>query len=369
MFLGLTTEQWRALGISSLIILLAVAVGQRLIRFIINRGIKRLTKRTETTFDDVILEAVHPPLYWLLVVIALDVGMKRLDFLPEGWNAPLQDIFFVLYLSVAVVFTWRLTSRMFIWYGREVAVRTQTELDTRLMPFFRRVALIMVGAIGLIIVLGHFEVNVNALVTTLGIGSLAIALAAQAALEDTISGFLIMLDQPFRIGDRIEIQDLDTWGDVVDIGLRSSRIRTRDNRMVVIPNSVIGESLVVNYAYPDSQYRIEVEIGVAYGVDLEHVRRTMIAAVRDVEGVLSERPVEALLLEFGDSTLIFRVRWWIDSYVDTRQMFDKVNSAIYYALNEEGIATPFPQQDVHHKIDPEDVDLIASVLRGTAAGN
>jgi small-conductance mechanosensitive channel len=197
--------------------------------------------------------------------------------------------------------------------------------------------------------LSHFDVDVSALVTTLGITSLAIALAAQTALSDTISGFTIMMDRPFRIGDRIEIQDLNTWGDVVDIGLRSSRVRTRDNRMVVVPNSVIGKSLVVNYAYPDSQYRIQIHLGISYGSDIELARRVMEETVQDLEGVLSDYPVEALFLEFGESALIFRVRWWLDSYEDTRRMFDRVNSALFHALSEAGIEIPFPQQVVYNK--------------------
>jgi small-conductance mechanosensitive channel len=232
------------------------------------------------------------------------------------------------------------------------------------MPFFRRIVLIILSIVILITLLGRFEVNVSALVTTLGIGSLAIALAAQAALEDTISGFLIMIDRPFRIGDRIEILDLDTWGDVIDIGLRSSRIRTRDNRTVIVPNSVIGKSLVVNHSYPEPVYRIQVHVGVAYGTDLELARQTMIEAVRGVEGVMPEpdRPIEALFLEFGDSALIFRVRWWIESYVDTRRMFDKVNTAMYNALNQAGIEVPFPQRDVWHRVTPHDAAQIADLL-------
>ena len=143
--------------------------------------------------------------------------------------------------------------------------------------------------------------------------------------------------------------DLDTWGDVVDIGLRSTRIRTRDNRMVVIPNSQIGKSLVVNYAYPNDQYRLEIHIGIAYGSDIEKARQVMIDAVRGVEGVLPDRPVEALFLEFGDSALVFRIRWWLESYVDTRQMFDRVNTDLYKALQKEKIQLPFPQLDVHMK--------------------
>jgi small-conductance mechanosensitive channel len=133
----------------------------------------------------------------------------------------------------------------------------------------------------------------------------------------------------------------------VDIGLRSTRIRTRDNRMVVVPNSQIGKSLVVNYAYPNDQYRLQIHVGVAYGTDIEKARKIMVEAVQKVEGVLPDRPVEALFLEFGDSALIFRVRWWLESYVDTRRMFDRVNTALYNALKKENIQLPFPQLDVH----------------------
>ncbi len=361
MFLGWTTSQWIDVGVSVLIVVGATVLGRLLISILLDKGGRWISGRTRTTLDDVFLGAIRPTLLVLVFVVALHIAVHRLDFVRDArWD----DMFFVLYLAVGFIFAWRLIGALFSWYGKEMVARTETDLDEQLMPFFRRVALIILTIIALITVLGRFDVNVSAFVTTLGIGSLAIALAAQAALADTISGFVIMIDRPFRIGDRIEISELDTWGDVVDIGLRSSRIRTRDNRMVIVPNSVIGKSLIVNHSYPDTQYRIQIRIGVAYGTDLELARQTMIDAVRDVEGVLPERPVEALFLEFGASALIFRVRWWLESYVDTRRMFDRVNTALYKALTEAGVELPFPQLELHHKIDPRDRQRIDSQLRG-----
>jgi MscS family membrane protein len=362
-FLGLSSAEWTDVGISALIVVGAVVLGRILVAFFFDRGARWLVGHTRTSLDDVILDAARPPAFLLIVFIALQIAVGRLDFVAFLADQRVSNVFFILYLAAGFIFAWRLTSNLFTWYGKEMSARTETKLDEQLMPFFRRVALIILGIVGLITLLGRFEVNVSAFVTTLGIGSLAIALAAQAALADTISGFVIMVDRPFRIGDRVEIRELDTWGDVVDIGLRSSRIRTRDNRMVVVPNSVIGKSLIVNHSYPDTQYRIQVHVGIAYGSDLELARQTMIEAVRGVEGVLPNRKVEALFLEFGDSALIFRVRWWIESYVDTRRMFDRVNTAIYNALNKAGIVMPSPQLDVHHKVDPGDAEQIAGVLR------
>jgi small-conductance mechanosensitive channel len=345
----LTTEQWGEIAISVLMVFTAVVIGRWLVVMLVDRGIRRLVRRSKTSLDDAIVNALRTPLYWLLVIFVTEFAINRLEFLPESWQPWLDNIFYTLYLLTGFFLAGRLVHNLFMWYSQEMARKTESELDDQLIPFFRRVALVILGTIGIIMLLSHFDVDVSGLVTTLGIASLAIALAAQNTLSDTISGFTIMMDRPFRIGDRIEIQDLNTWGDVVDIGLRSSRVRTRDNRMVVVPNSVIGKSLVVNHAYPNTQYRIQVHIGIAYGSDIEIARNVMIEAVQGVEGVLANRPVEALFLEFGPSALLFRVRWWINSYEDTRRMFDRVNSSLYHALKEAGIEIPFPQQVVYNK--------------------
>lgn len=345
----LTLNQWFDIGISILVFVATALLGRWIIKWIFQHILQRLTGFSKTTLDKVILDAIAPPLYWLALIYAFRFSLNRLAFIIRGTSFDLEQLYFVLFLLIGFAASWRLIVKLAIWYEHDHTTGERTELGKQLMPFLRRVALIILTVIVAIILLGHFNIEVSGLVATLGIGSLAIALAAQATLADTISGFVIMLDRPFRIGDRIELQDLDTWGDVVDIGLRSTRIRTRDNRMVIVPNSVIGKSLIVNHSYPDTLYRIENNVGVAYGTDVEHVRQVLVEAVKKVEGVLKDRPVEAFFMEFGDSSLVFRVRWWLDSYVDTRHMFDKVNSAIYKALNEAQIEIPFPQRVVTHK--------------------
>jgi small-conductance mechanosensitive channel len=187
----------------------------------------------------------------------------------------------------------------------------------------------------------------------LGIGGLALSLAAQDTIANAIAGFVILVDQPFRIGDRIEIQEEHTWGDVVDIGLRTTRIRTRDNRLVIVPNSTISENQVINYSYPDPRYRIQTHVGIAYGTDIERARSLIIDTVRQIEGVLHDKSVEALYVERGDSAMVFRVRWWIESYVDTRRMFDRMHTALQKALDEAGIECPFPTQTLRVHTESE----------------
>ncbi len=203
--------------------------------------------------------------------------------------------------------------------------------------------------IGLTIVLNRLGVNINALVTALGIGGLALSLAAQDTIANMISGIIILIDAPFRVGDRIEIQGLDTWGDVVDIGLRTTRIRTLDNRMVIVPNSNISKNQVVNYTFPDPRYRTQTEIGVAYGSDLRQVREVITESLRDIPGVIQDKPVDILFLEFGESAINLRVRWWIESYEDARRITDRVNEAMLNALEQAQIELPAPMMTVELK--------------------
>ncbi len=364
MVLGLTGEQWANVGTSLLIVLATAILVRVLLGYLLDRTLRRLLGDRGKAISHTIIRPVRGLLTMLAILISLNVAILRLDisFISEQ-SVLIRNVFFVLYLLTGFMITWRLVGSVATWYSQEIAPRTESKLDDQVVPFGRRVALIVLTIVMLIILLSHFDVNVSGLVATLGIGSLAIALAAQATLADTISGFVIMLDRPFSIGDRIEIQDLDTWGDVIDIGLRSSRVRTRDNRMVIVPNSVMAKSLLVNYTYPDTTYRIQIELPISYGADVEHARETIIEAVRGVEGVEPDRKVEALFLHFGDSGMIFRVRWWLDSFVDTRRMFDSVNTAIIKALDKAGIEIPNPVRDLNHKIGDSELKKLTAAFR------
>jgi small-conductance mechanosensitive channel len=359
----LNPNQWLELGISAAILLGVIIIGRWLIRLIVGKGIRKLAGMTETEFDDVILKAVLSPLHWLVIIAALDFGLRRLDFLPALWQENLDTLFYVAYFILGTIFVLRVSSGVFNWYGEKLRHENELNEAAQMLPFFRRIAIIIIAAIALVSLLGQFT-DISALIATLGVGSLAIALAAKTSLEDLFSGFLIMFDRPYLIGDRIEIQELDTWGDVIDIGLRSTRIRTRDNRYVTIPNAIMGRNMVINYSRPDTQYRIQIELSLALGTDIDLARKAIIDAVKEVEGVLPDRKVEALFLRFGTSGLVFRVRWWLDSFSDARRMFDRVNSAIYKALNNEGIELGNLGVDTYHYIQEGELSKMGEVFRG-----
>lgn len=337
--------QVREIGLAVLILVMAWLLS-RLSKWIVGFISTRVIGRTRTQLDDVVIDAADFPLRAAIIVGGIELALGQISLIPDSWQGAIDDVLFVIYFLIIYVFLFRLIGGLIVWYGREVASKTETELDDRYLDLFRRIALLVLSVVVIVTILGRYGIEVSALVTTLGIGSLAVALAAQETLGDMITGFTIMVDQPFKVGDRVELLDINTWGDVVDIGLRSTRIRTRDNRMVSVPNSVIGKGLVVNYSDPNTVYRVQTHVGVAYGTDIEQARAIMVGAIRAEDWVMPDERIEALFLEFGDSALIFRVRCWIEHYVETRRIIDKMNTALYRALNDAGIEIPFPQRDV-----------------------
>jgi len=218
-----------------------------------------------------------------------------------------------------------------------------------------RMVRVLVVVVAIAILLSHFGIDIIVLFAALGVGGLALSLAAKDTIADAIAGFIVLIDQPYRIGDRIEIQGLDTWGNVVNIGLRTTSILTLDNRMVIVPNSTIAKNEIVNYTFPDPQYRVQTRVGIGYGADIEAARRIIVDTIRQVEGVLPDEPVDALYIEMGDSARIVRVRWWIESYADTRRMYHHVHRALQAALDAAGIESPFPTQSVNLQGESETV--------------
>ena len=357
-FLGLTGEDWINLAISLLIVVGAYLLASWLIRGLL----RRLVQRSRSEFDDNALAAIGPHLKWLIVILCLSFATARLDFVSADLKQILDDLYFLAGGIVAVVVCYRIINLGLEQYQEHVVPEKDRERLEPVLTLIRRVAIVFVVVAGGIVVLSHFGVNVTALTASLGIAGLALSLAAQDTLSDAISGVIILLDQPFRVGDRIAIAQENTWGDVVEIGTRTTRIRTRDNRMVIVPNSLIGKSQVVNYTFPDPQYRVETHLGIAYGTNIEEARRIIVETVQKVPGVLTDRPVDALYNEMGDSAMIFRVRWWIESYVDTRRVYDRVHTALQEALDAADINMPYPTQTVNLKVEPGEASQLPRAI-------
>jgi len=350
---GINVDDLLNLLVSIFIALVVGLLLSRLVYFVLERTVAQ----TESKYDDAFIKVIRHQVTLIFTVIGLQFGTLRLNFIDVANKQLLNRLYIATYIVAGTIILWRLLDILVEWYHNEIEPQhNEHQLDT-LLILLQRFAHGMLIITSALMLLSLYNINVTALVAALGVGGLAISLAAQDTLSNVIAGIMIMFDQPFRVGDRIEIQGLGTWGDVVDIGLRSTRIRTRDNRMVIVPNNSISTDQIVNYSYPDPQYRIQIEIGIGYGQDIEKVRKIIVDTVSQVEGVLQDRPVDALYVEMGASAMTFRVRWWIDSYVDTRRMFDRVNTVLQTALNNAGIECPFNTIDVNIRNMPGVADI------------
>lgn len=320
---------------------LAVTLGQRVLG--------RLAARTATRLDDQLLQAGRAPLIWLGSLWGARMGVEQVGFLgPETLlGFLLREGLYLGQLGVLLLLSIRLVNTSAGYYQRHIAPHTETTLDEQVMPFLRRIVVILLVAGYVVVALEHFGQPIGPVLASLGVASLAVALAARSTLEDVIAGIILMFDRPFRIGDRIELAGLNLVGDVADIGLRSTRVRTRDNRLIVVPNSRIANNLLVNLSFPDPTLRLQVDVGVDYGSDVSRVREVALQAMASCQGVLAEPPPQALFLGFQESSLLIRARYWIPSYSDWRRMQDRVNQALLEAFRREGISIPFPIRTLH----------------------
>lgn len=190
------------------------------------------------------------------------------------------------------------------------------------------------------------------LVTGLGVGGLAVALAGREALSNLIGTIAILLDQPFKLGDFIVLGEGDR-GTVTEIGLRSTRIRTRDGILVSIPNSNVANMKIVNESAPGAEARIHVSVGAAYGSPVSEVEQALLAACRNCEYVVSEPEPSVRLVSFGDSALEFQLLVWIIHPEFRGRATNQLNRAICEEFQERRIEMPFPQRVIHLHKDTE----------------
>lgn len=194
----------------------------------------------------------------------------------------------------------------------------------------------------------HLGIPVSAVFASAGIAGFAVAMAAKDTLSNLFGGVTIFMDRPFRPGDYIVLDDNER-GEVVQIGLRSTRIQTRDDIMITIPNSIITNTKIVNQSSPMPMFRVRVKIGVAYGSDIRQVETILVEQVRSNPLAAQYPEPRVRFRKFGDSSLDFELLCWAKRPQDRGKLMHRLNTDIYNAFAGAGIEIPFPQRDVHLK--------------------
>jgi len=278
---------------------------------------------------------------WLVVVLIFNFAIKRLNFIHVNIKIFIADISFFLALFLVAGLIWRMINLAAQQANERVSlIGHQKEADSliTLMTWALRLSVIIIV---ISLTLSHFGVNVTGFAFILGLIILVLSLAGRDILTDIISGAMILIDQPFRIGDRLELPSLDSWGDVVEIGMRSTKIISMENRMVILPNSQIGKDQIVNYSYPDPSYFNMVKVMVAYDNDPDQVADILVEAISAVDGVQVDREIYALLMELNEYHMVYWTCWWVANYADRYPVQDRAIRAMIKALKAAGIVLPY----------------------------
>jgi len=339
------TETWfwhEVLG--TVIVLVAAWAAAQAYLVVMDRIFRRLAARTSSPLDDRILSAVRRPVYLLIILVGVYAALHRYKFRLLIF---LDGLLFVLAVVVIIYTFIRCFAVLLRWYGEKVSREKEGETVAReLLPLADKVINILLVIFGLVIVLDHFSIDIKSIVFTLGIGSLGIGLALQDTLANIFGGFTIMLDRRFRIGDRIVIQTGET-GDVQTIGIRNTTVLTPDGNLLIIPNALLVKTIVTNYSFPDDRARIVIDVGVAFGSDVERAKQVMTAAAAGNEAVLGSPQPSAYFVSIGGFALQLRLVCYVGNFREVGVVTDSLNSNIRANFRAAGIEIPLPSTAVY----------------------
>ncbi len=334
-------------------------------QFLLTRILKWFTRRTKTDLDDRTIAAVRWPIFWSVLFAALYVMLRSLEpgAPPPDAEQGLRDAFATdhaaYWRGVFLAVHGMQTILVFLWMRAlmkcsdaflEVLARRVDDfawIEPRSLPLYEigSKLLIIGGAIYMIMLV--WGIDVTAWLASAGILGIAIGFAAKDTLANLFAGIFILTDAPYKLGDFIVLESGER-GRVTDIGIRSTRILTRDDIEITVPNSVMANSKIVNESSgPHTKRRLRIEVGIAYGSDVGHAREVMEKAAASCELLSKDPAPHVRFRSFGDSALVFEVRGYIDQPVLYGRALDQACTRLYEALNEAAIEIPFPQRVVH----------------------
>lgn len=310
---------------------------------LINKVFRKLARFTKTRIDDKLLDTIRKPVFITLVLIGLLIAVSLLK--PAGnvyfiIRALIYSLITVLWVVLAIR-----ESNIIIEHGLS-SVSDATGLQKDIIPLVKNITLIALIFLGGFIFLSVWKVNVTPLLASAGIAGAIIALAAKDTVANFFGGISIFIDRPFKIGDYI-VLDGNERGEVVSIGIRSTRIKTRDDVLITIPNAAIANSKIINESAPIPMFRVRIPIGVAYGSDIGLVEHTLLTIASENHNIVPDPAPRVRFRAFGDSSLNFELLCWVSEPARRGLTIHELNTSIYNKFIEAGITIPFPQRDVH----------------------
>jgi MscS family membrane protein len=318
----------------------------KVVYFILKHKVSKMASRTKTQFDEMIISIIKGPLSMAISIIGLTIALQFLTLEPGMLG------FFSALLSVliSIAFIWFFMRFVEVFVDAYIvprAAKTDSKLDDEIVPVLKKALKALVIIFGILSMASNFGYDITAMIAVLGVAGIGIGFALKDTMENMLSGVLIYMDRPFRIGDRIKLAD-GTYGDITDVGLRSSKIKNLDNNIVIIPNSKMINTVVENYVMPSKKLKQSFNIGLVYETSPKKMKQAIKIiedAIKTTEGVTSDEPI-IRFMGFGDFSLNLLCLYWIKSlkYWDSKHF---VNMKILEEFEKAGISIAFPTQTIH----------------------
>jgi small-conductance mechanosensitive channel len=319
-----------------------------LVRSVLLRWVLGLVKRTPTEVDEMIVEAIRPRVPWWFAAAGVTIAARIVDLPPEvrPWVDRVVQAAVILSAAGAVSsFLTRFVSASASRFPDAIAATTLSQ----------RLIRVSVLSAGLLLAANRLGISILPVLTALGVGSVAVALALQPTLSNLFAGFHIIFGRMVRVGDFVELES-GQQGFVSDVGWRNTRIRELANNVVVVPNSRMTQIIVRNYAFPQSEQSVVVEVGVSYDSDLERVEQETLAVAREVlreaPGAVPEFEPLVRFHTFGDSAVGFSVILRVRGFTDRGPVTHAFVKRLHRRFGELGIEIPFPQRVVRTVASP-----------------
>jgi small-conductance mechanosensitive channel len=318
----------------------------KILQMVLTRGIARLAKKTETDLDDRMIELIKRPVLMTTVVLSL-LLVTSLLALPDGTHN-----FLVSFLATMLMLSWARAAIKIVHMVLEMISTHHGRFEIiqeRTIPLFEMTLKILLVGAAAYVLLMIWGVNPTAWLASAGVIGIAVGFAAKDTLANLFSGIFIVADAPYKIGDYVVLSSGER-GAVTGLGMRSTRLLTRDDVEITIPNAVIANSTIVNESGgPWEKERIRIPVGVAYGSDVDQVCEALKAIALEHEEIMKNPEPRVRLRAFGASSLDFELMGWIDHPELRGRIRHELHMAIYKGFAAAGIEIPFPQQDIHIK--------------------
>ncbi len=336
----------KAVNLIDLALSLGIVGGGILLAVLVYRLMKklvRITGRSRFQIDVILVRVTAYPLAILITTLSFLYAFRRIRAIRnymDQWEGLDQAIF----ILIGAWMLGSLVRELIDIYGQPFVESTETDFDERLLSLLDLTGSYIIYVIGFLAALHTLGIKITAFLASLGIAGLAVALATKTILSNFFGGLILTTDPYIQQGHRVKISD---WvGDVEDITLYKTTIRTRDNLLVSIPNDVLMQQTTVNYRLPESLTRVQLDIGVAYGSDLDHVTDVLLKIIEDSEQVTSQRKPEVNVVELADSAIILRILAWQTRPEGARRTRDHIFRDALKRFEEENIEIPYPHLDV-----------------------